>query len=286
MTRGWHRDYEPFELAENMEEDLGLFEAATHVRHFAVEQPVLRAVLVATAAGSGCLDFAAGAARRLKAELVTDTTAATAEAILAAAARTGSGLVVVPAAIGGDELCGLVASTVDGPSPAVAVVSSGGASALDAILLPLFCDEPAARVSLAWACTFAAAAGSRGLVSAVELSTPATRREARGLAGDTSNPEEVREATVGRAVSAHLGSLVATLQRHAIACGYAVDVGFRPGLPRREILASLASLARPATVILGRDGVPAAQGKGQAQGLACRLALALVGNHTGAVLVV
>lgn len=282
MTSGSHRSYEPFELAENMEEDIGLFEAATHVRHFDIEPPVVRTVLVATAAGSMGLDFAAGAARRLNAELVTDSVAATAESILAAAARTAAGLVVVPETIGADTLAGLIAGTASGTSPAVAVVSHADASALDAMLLPLFGDEPASRLCLAWACTFAAAAGSRGFVAAVELSTPATRQEARQLAGETPTPEDVRKATVGRAVSAHLGSLVAALQRHSLAHGYAVEVGFRPGWPRREILASLTSLARPATVLLGRDGLPAAGG----QGPAFRLALEIVEAHAAAVLVV
>jgi hypothetical protein len=166
--------------------------------------------------------------------------------------------------------------------PAIAVVSGQPATSLDAMLLPLFEDKSAARIGLAWACTLAAAAGSRGLVAAVELSTPATRQQPRRLAGDTANPEEVGQATVGRAVSARLGSLVAALQRHAVSKGYAVDVSFRPGWPRREILSALKALARPATVILGRDGLLATQGHGPA----FRLALELVEEHAEAVLIV
>jgi hypothetical protein len=282
MKSGWHRDYEPFELAENMEEDLGLFEAATHAHRMDIEPVRVRAVLAATAAGAGCLDFARAAANRLSAEVLTDAAATTAADILASVARSGAGLVVVPGAVGSEVLSGLVTGDGMHASPAVAVVSRSGHTALDAIVLPLFEDKPAARTGLAWACALAAAAGPRGLVSAVELSTPATRQEARRLAGNTSNPDEVRKATVGRAVSAHLGSLVAALQRHALSKGYAVDVSFRPGWPRREILAALSSLARPATVILGRDGLPATQGHGPA----FRLALELVEERAEAVLIV
>lgn len=282
MKSGWHRDYEPFELAENMEEDLGLFEAATHAHRVSLEPVHVGTVLAATASGAECLDFAQAAARRLSADLVTDATSTMASALLASAARSNAGLVVVAAGIGSEILAGLVTGDGMHTPPAVAVVSGQAATALDAMLLPLFEDKPAARTGLAWACTLAAAAGSRGLVAAVELSTPATRQQARRLAGDTANPEEVRQATIGRAVSAPLGSLVAALQRHALSKAYTVDVSFRPGWPRREILSALKALARPATVILGRDGLPLTQGHGPA----FRLALELVEERAEAVLIV
>jgi hypothetical protein len=282
MKSRWHRDYEPFELAENMEEDLGRFEAATHVRHFEIEPPVVRNVLAATAAGGECLEFAKAAANRFAAEVVTESSATTAAAILASGARCGAGLIVVSGAVGSEVLAGLVTGDGMHDPPALAVVSRSGPAALDSLVVPLFEDKPAARLGLAWACSLAASAGPRGLVSAVELSTPATRQEARRLAGNTSSPEEVRQATVGRTVSSHLGSLVAALQRNALSKGYAVDVSFRPGWPRREILSVLSSLAHPATVILGRDGLPATQGHGPA----FRLALELVEERAEAVLIV
>jgi hypothetical protein len=281
MKSGWHRDYEPFELAENMEEDLGLFEAATHAQRVTVEPVAIRTVLAATADCTQCLDFARTAAQRLSADVVTDTVATTSSAILTAASRSNAGLIVVPGTIGSDVLADLVAGDGSHVPPAMAIVSRSGAAALDTMLLPLFEDAPAARVGLSWSCSLAAAS-SRGLVSVVELSTPATRQEARRLAGDIQNAEEVRKATVGRAVSARLGSLVAALQRHATAKGYTVEVSFRPGWPRREMLSALESLARPATVVLGRDGLPAAQGRGPA----FRLALELVEERAEAVLIV
>lgn len=282
MTAGWHRDYEPFELAENMEEDLGLFEAATHARRFDVVPPVVHTVLAAAAAGRAAAAFAEALALRLRATVVEDLAAGTAAAIKAAAARVTAGAVVVPAAAG-PELLGELLAGADEGGPAVAIVAGEPEpTVLDRVLLPLFSDEPAARRSVSWACTLAAAAGANGLVQAVELSTPATRREARELAGGRAEAEEVKEATVGRAVAGHLGGLVAALQRHGLAGGYPVEVGFRPGWPRREILAALDSLAWPATVILGRDGLPAVR----SQGLASRLALELVAAGAGAVLVV
>jgi hypothetical protein len=283
MTAGWHRDYEPFELAENMEEDLGLFEAATHARRFDVQPPVVHTVLAAAAADPVAAVFAEALARRLRATVVEDLAAGTAAAVMAAAARVTAGAVVVPAAAGPELLGELLAGLEDGAGPAVAIVAGEPEpTTLDALLLPLFSDEPAARRSVSWACTLAAAAGANGLVHAVELSTPATRREARELAGGRAGGEEVQEATVGRAVAGHLGGLVAALQRHGLAGGYPVEVGFRPGWPRREILAALDSLARPATVILGRDGLPAVR----RQGLAARLALELAAAGAGAVFVV
>jgi hypothetical protein len=283
MTAGWHRDYEPFELAENMEEDLGLFEAATQARKFAIQPPEVHTVLAAGAAGRTVAAFAAGLAGRLGATVVEDRAAGTAAAVKAAAARVTAGAIVVPAAAAPDLLGELLAGVDDGAGPTVAIVAGEPAlTTLDAVLLPLFSDEPAARRSVSWACTLAAAAGTAGLVHAVELSTPATRQEARALAGGRAGGEEVQEATVGRAVAGHLGGLVAALQRHGLAGGYTVEVGFRAGWPRREILAALDALARPATVILGRDGLPAVR----SQGLASRLALELVAAGAGAVLVV
>jgi len=282
MTAGWHRDYEPFELAENMEEDLGLFEAATHARRFDVVPPVVHTVLAAAVAGRAAAAFAEPLALRLRATVVEDLAAGTAAAVKAAAARVRAGVVVVPAAAGPELLGELLAGADDG-GPAVAIVAGEPEpTTLDRVLLPLFADEPAARRSVSWASTLAAAAGPNGLVQAVELSTPATRREARELAGGRAGGEEVQEAIVGRAVAGHLGGLVAALQRHGLAGGYPVEVGFRPGWPRREILAALDALAQPAIVILGRDGLPAVRSQGQAS----RLALELVAAGAGAVLVV
>ncbi len=282
MKSGWRRDYEPFELAENMEEDLGLFEAATHAHGMDLQPIHVGNVLAATAFGAECLDFARVAAGRLSVGLVNDATSKTASSILSSAMRSDAGLVVVPGGIGSDVLSALVDGDGMHASLAIAVVSGKGSTALDAMLLPLFDDEPAARTGLAWACTLAAAAGPQGLVAAVELSSPTTRQQARRLAGDAHDPEEVRRASVGRAVSARLGSLVAALQKHALSRGYAVRVSFHPGWPRREILNALTSLARSATVILGRDGLPAAQGHGPA----FRLALELVEERAEAVLIV
>ncbi len=282
MNTGWHRDFEPFELAENMEEDLGLFEAATHAQRLDTKPPEVHTVLAVTTAGDEPLAFATVAAERLSAKLVEESGATTAEAIVAAAASVTASLVVVPATVGDDFLTGLIELTGEAGGPSVAIVADGAPAALDAMILPLFDDEPAARASLAWACALAKAAGSQGLVSAVELSTPATRQEARDLLGEKSEPEELRDATVGRAVSGRLGSLVAALQRHSLAHGYAVEVGFRPGSPRREIIAALAAVGRPATVLLGRDRLPAARGQGSAP----RLALELLAARAGAVFVV
>jgi hypothetical protein len=281
MKPAWHRDYEPFELAENMEEDLGLFEAATHARRFTLAAPEIGTLLAATAGDGGTASAAAVLAARLGRARVEETTAVAADAILDAAIRAAAGIVVVPARLPADTLAGLVAGRRD-ESPAVAIVATAESAAFDAALVPLFADEPAARRGVSWACTLAAAAGGSGLVAAVELATPATRREARELGATGQEPDELRAATIGRAVSGKLGSLIAAIQRHGLAHGYAVEAGFRPGWPRREILTVLESLRRPTTVILGREGLPAAQGRGPA----ARLALELVAAGAGAVLVV
>lgn len=282
MTGPAHRDFEPFELGENMEEDLGLFEAATHALRFDVGPLTIRHVLAVTAGGAPVAAVADGLAARLSA---TRTDAAeAADALLAAAARLGDAVVVASAALPEATIAALVAPRTDTAAVPVVLVPdapAGGAAALDVLVLPLFADAAPARRACVWACGLAAAAAPRGFVHAVELASPTTRRAARRLRpGPARAVDGPGEAAVGRVVTGGLGGIVAGLQRHATRHGTTVDVTFRGGRPVADVLEVVRGLGRPATVVLGRDD--AATG----QPLATDLAVDLVRARAAVILVV
>jgi hypothetical protein len=283
MTGPAHRDFEPFELGENMEEDLGLFEAATHAVRFDVGPLTIRHVLAATARGAAVAAVADGLAARLSATRADAATDA-ADAILAAAARFGDAVVVASAALPEATIAALVAPRSDTAAVPVVLVPdapAGGVAALDVLVLPLFADAAPTRRACVWACGLAAAAAPRGVVHAVELASPATRRAARRLRpGPSAAGHGPGEAAVGRVVAGGLGSIVAGLQRHATRHGTTVDVTFRGGRPVADVLAVVRGLGRLATVVLGRDD--AATG----QPLATDLAVDLVRSRAAVLIVV
>jgi len=280
MTQPMHRDFEPFELGDNMEEDLGLFEAATHARRFDVAPLVVRHVLaVSGGAAPGVMPAARGLATRLSATLVEDTTADSADAMLAAAARLGAAVVVASAALPESVVAGLVAPQPADPAVPIVLVPeapSFAAAALDTLVLPLFTDAPATRRACEWACGLAAAAGPQGVIHALELASTDTRRAARRSRRGAAAPGD---ATVGRTVAGGLGSIIAGLQRDATRHGFAVEVTFRGGRPGAELLAVVRGLGRPATAVLGRDDAPAVQSP------AAQLALDLVRSRAAVTLV-
>lgn len=313
-----HRDYEPFELADNMEEDLGLFEAATHAPRVRLEQPRVGTVLVVAPAAAGespqatpaaageppqatraaggspraveaCRGLGHAVAARLGATVMEDMgdAARSAEDLRQAVDRTGAGLVVTAIELLGDAAA-LALLAID----TVPVLCLGRHRRrgrrrpappdvmLDTILLPLLADTPPAHRATAWACRLAAAAGAAGQLRAIELADPQARATARGRAGDTSGGGD---AVVGRVVSGRLGGLVAAIQRESTAHGFTAEVEFRSGSPVTALRAVADTMRRPPLVVLGREAL-AATGP-ERRGSAMRLAVDLLAGPIAAVLV-
>jgi len=288
-----HRDYEPFELADNMEEDLGLFEAATHAPRVRLERPQVGSVLVVAPAGGSpraveaCRSLGHAVAARLGATVMEDMEETrSSEELRQAVDRTGAGLVVTAI-----ELLGAVAATAVLAADTVPVLCLGrhrrrgrGRPAapdetLEAIVLPLLADTPPARRATAWACHLAAAAGAAGRLRAVELADPRARAAARSRAGAGAGLDD---AVVGRVVSGRLGGIVAAVQREAAAHGFAAEVEFRGGAPATALRAVADGMPRPPLVVLGREAAGASDAADP--GAAIRLAIDLLGGPIAAVL--
>jgi hypothetical protein len=266
MTDQPHRGYEPFELGENMDEDIGLFEAATHAPRLVIEPPRIGVVLVAagepaTAAAETCRGLARVVSARLAGASLVETGEQTAAPLLGKIAQTGADLVVTSAEVLPEDVWADLLATAPVP-----VLSSGrdrqrrrgrpapAASRLDTIVLPLFADTPAVRRGLAWAASLATVPGRRTNVHV--LTSPTVR------------------------IAADVGGLLAAIQREATARGFRVETMFHAGPQQREMLAVTAALRRPPLVILPRDG-----GVGAAAD-AARLASELLRGKAGGVLVV
>lgn len=298
-----HRDYEPFELATNMEEDLGLFEAATHAPRVRLEEPRVGTVLVAAPADAGspraveaCRSLGHAIAARLGAAVMEDTViedmakrrVSSAEDLRQAVERTGAGLVVTAVELLGDEISGRLLA--EGPGPVLCLgrhrrrPPPGRArdrarhGMLDAPLLPLIDDTPASRRATAWACRLAAAAGTAGRLRAIELAGPRARAAARGRTGDQG---DVGDAVVGRIVSGRLGAVVAALQRDASARGFTAEVEFRVGGPAAVLRAVADTMPEPPLIVIGRD-----QAERAGRDAAANLAVVLLAGPIGGVLVV
>jgi hypothetical protein len=268
MTDQPHRGYEPFELGENMDEDLGLFEAATHAPRIVIEPLRVGTVLVAggpatgTAAAAACTGLARAVVERVGGAGVVETEGTSVAVLLDDIGRTRADLLVTSAEILPDDVCAELFAAASIP-----VLCNGrdrrrrrgrpadAAARLDTILLPLFADTPAARRGLAWACGLAAAAGRRGDVHV--LTSPAAR------------------------IAADVGRLLAAIQRDATARGFRVETMFQTGTPRAEILGATAALRRLPLVVLPQDAALVAGGATDT----ARLAIDLLRGSAGAVLV-
>lgn len=256
-----HRDYEPFEMAENMEEDLGMFEAATHARHVDLRQPSVESVLVVLDGSNQ--DATAGLlgqqiASRFSSRVEVRPGLAAADQIRLAAQETGAKLIVLPVPFGEDidllksQSLGSVADSLlqESPAPLLCVrepLSEDAVGALlDHLLLPVTLDDTETERALSWACCLA---GKAGRLLLLELPDRKAVEETREGVGATAEISSVQQAAVERAMSARLGALVSAAQRCSTENGFAVRAEFRAGTPLAEIQAMAASLGEPLIVL-------------------------------------
>lgn len=237
-----HRDYEPFEMAENMEEDLGMFEAA--MRSGPVELDSTAVGKVLCLAGNSQLqstvsELAQAVCRRVGTQVVQGNTE---EFLAGVPANLGDiGLIVAPSPLvmespGAKGLGqGVDALLMDSPVPILFVreAMTAGAieNALDTVMVAISRHDAGAEQALSWVFRLAA-----NQVILLEWVDRHAIDEAKRLLGDREENQSVQQAMIGRAVSSELGSLVAVSQRHAKDKGIAVHVEFRMGNPLAETL--------------------------------------------------
>jgi len=248
--RDSHRDYEPFELAENMEEDLGLFEAAVKPREAPLDlgpQPCILLVTDGSNQDPTAQTVAARAQSALSAEIVTAAATSLedleqAESILARAADASAGLLVLPVPLGEDitELESLsLGSAADcllqlSSIPMLCIrepLADGELDELfDTVLVAISRNDPRTREALAWAFRLA----KREIVLC-QLADRDSMDEARQLLEGRQEDSSVEQAVVQRAVNSRLGPLVGIAQRYANRQDIGLHVDFRLGSPARQV---------------------------------------------------
>lgn len=239
-----HRDYEPFEMAENMEEDLGLFEAAVRSTHVDLDfSPCGKVVWIVddSPIQSTVQIFATSMAKRLS---VQGIHRAAADSIVGSTTELqNAGLIVSPIPLGRDAQNAASTSLGAGadellrssPAPVLFVRqpmnSDAVEASVDTLLAVVWRHDPEAEQEIAWAFRLA-----RSQIVLLELVDSVALQEATKLLQGRQEDPEVERAVVARAVDSQLGSIVAAAQKHSRDRGVSLHVEFRLGPPVQEIL--------------------------------------------------
>ncbi len=251
-----HNDFEPFELGENMQEDLGMFEAATHARRLQLEQNPVGHVMVVVDEGPlapAVRELGQTVARRLDASVSEHAVASeqvheAASGIREAAEKSGAGLIVisfpcgVPLDTGGDESLGEVADHLlqsvtlpllcvrNPPEP------SGISQTLDCLQVAAIRDDDSTRCAISWAFRLA---DSQTQIHLVELADRTAIEEAQRLLQAREEIASVQKAAIERAITSRMGSLVGMAQREASEKNIELQVSFHLGTPALEVLVEM-----------------------------------------------
>ncbi len=232
-----HRDYEPFELPENMEEDIGLFQAAFQPRCDALDSRPIRSVMAVTDASNQeatVRSLAPRVASRLGARLTEiacgDDTARLLE-------RTkGADLLVVPFPCGEDidalrsQSLGSIADGLLQSCPTAMLCVRDPLSpesvepCLDTILVAIAHNDAANWQALSWAFRLA----QRAIVILEWVDRDAIAEASQLLEG-RAEMTSVQQSIVERAVTSRLGPLVGAAQRLGVERNLSVHVEFRFG---------------------------------------------------------
>lgn len=261
---------EPFESAANFNEDVGLFEAATHCAAVEIAPPPL-ATIAAALDGSPrdetLRGFAEALAARTGARVEFLDGSATATAILAELAEHPADLLILPVPFGqdyrelGSESLGSVVDQlllkvrsavlcVREPQDPAAIQA-----ALDSVIVPIAIADELAPRALSWAFRVTPAGGRVDLVAVADRDVLA---EASHLVSEGSELATLNPAQLSRALLRDIGSLVAAAQKRGRAEDRTIHVETRIGQFVPLILAEMHG--RPHMIVWGitRDhGSPA-----------------------------
>jgi nucleotide-binding universal stress UspA family protein len=258
-----HRDYEPFELAENMEEDLGLFEAAALSRQMELDLGTVASILcVADGSHQDATVRQLGnqLAARLSAAVSEFAARGAADEIIAEAKNVDADIIVLPVPCGEDlarlqsRSLGSVADALLQSShiPLLCVRDPLADAAVplvfNSLLVPLSRADRPSMTAIAWALRLA---GQKGSIVLLEWADQGALADAQSLMQGRQEGRSVQQAVIGRAVASRLGSLIGAVQRHAASQFLNVRVEFRAGNPVQETLALAESLG-PALIIAAR----------------------------------
>lgn len=260
-----HRDYEPFELAENMEEDLGMFEAATRGRTVTLDLTKPRSILRVIDA-SNQDPTTQLVARELESRLsVTvhefqNTTRGS--DILEAAKVKAADLIVLPVPCG-EDITSLQSQSLGSVSdwllqsshiPLLCIrdpLDQASVSQLfESILLALAQADRASIAAASWALKLM---GDRGNMVLLEWADSRSMAQAKELQGDRKEDRSVQEAIVGRAVASRLGSLIGAIQRQGKSQRLRLRAEFRTGNPVKETLLELEKIGQGLVVVARPD---------------------------------
>lgn len=235
-------DFEPFELPANLQEDLGLFEAAARAQPVELSLPSVLSVLVAPD-GSNQDDTARAMARslgrRFSAAVHEEPGLESAQQILDVCRHRSADVIVVPVPFGQDmgELAGASLGSVfdmlliGSPAPLLCVREPQSEAHVERLLshtlVPLMMDDPSHQRLVEWGALLAGSGGDLELLELVESEAVAAAR----IVDRPAEPADVQAAAVGRALSAKFGGLIAATQRLATAEAFGVHAEFSPGRP-------------------------------------------------------
>jgi nucleotide-binding universal stress UspA family protein len=261
--QGKHRDYEPFEMGENMEEDLGMFEAAMTATRVDLDFSPIASVLMILDGGileATCRAIGSEVAKRLSATSREMTMPRSAQEIVRTCNESKMGLMVLPVPGGEDSgqlscqslgtLAASLLQTCETPILCVRgpLVESAIPSFFDKILTALMRDDHCSAGSIAWAFRLAS---PRTRIHILELADRSSLLEARRLLQGKDESASIEEATINRAVTSRLGGLIGAAQQHAHTKGVHTHVEFRLGNPVKETL-SMADSFHAGLIIVSR----------------------------------
>ncbi len=252
---------EPFESAANLDEDVGLFEAATHSAVVVLPEPALRTI-VAALDGSNqdatSRTYAELLAARTGANVVELAGPTSAAEILAATESHRADLLIVDVPYGQDygELGGdSLGSVVDllllkSPVPVLCVRAvqdrEGVQAALDSVIVPVAVADDEVTRALGWAFRVTPEGGRIDLVAVADRDVLS---EASHLIADTPDLRTLEPSRLSRALLSEIGGVVAATQKRGAAEGRTVHVETRVG---KFVPLTLAELhGRPHVIIWG-----------------------------------
>ncbi len=254
---------EPFESAAHLNEDIGLFEAATHAAPVEIADPratTIVAVLDGSDQDQSVRDLAEAMAGGLGAGIeVVAGRPGVAEILSATAAQPGS-LLVLPVPCGedyrqlGNDSLGSVADQVllKSTCPVLCVreplEAAGIPAALERIVVPVVHADEHAQRALGWAFQLTAAGGRIDLVAIADRSALS---ESSHLLPDGSDVARLDADQLSRAVTRDIGGLTSAAQKRAGSTGRTLHVETRVGQFVPLVLAELHG--HPQLVICGTD---------------------------------
>ena len=244
---------EPFVGAGDLQEDLGMFEAATHAAPIQLPEVSLTTVLLALDGSNQdntARSVAARVAAACSAQVAEERGLITAQDIRAAKTTHRAELVVLPVPFGSDigelreESLGVVMDQLLASClPILAVRQPLEEAAVQSLFqrlhVPLSPVHESGPKALAWACRLL---GPAGTLRVYEFADARLREEARTL-GKEAEPA----AAVGRVLSRFYAGTIAVLQRLAVEKGFQMRVA---SVSERFVKGTLAAVEQAAGLIV------------------------------------